>query len=83
MLLSRCGSSQIAHGSRLSRLPHSEQVLTVRAACSMALASGSSRVRGCRSKVSAARLALRGPKPGRRASSSISRSISGPPTTGN
>src|SRR4051812_48014777 len=75
---SRRGSTHTVQGFCVSMLPHTPQMTTLSSAVCMAVASGA--ISGSRflMRWSAARRAERGPSPGRRASSWIRRSISGP-----
>src|SRR5262245_29303145 len=77
---SRRGSVHTVHGFCVSMLPHTRQISILSSAICSAEASGA--ISGSRFLIrnSAARRAERGPRPGRRASSWISRSISGPAT---
>jgi hypothetical protein len=79
MLRSRSASLQIEHGSRLSRLPHTLQDRTARAASASARANGTIRASGDCSSRNTIRRALRCPNPGSRAKIWISASSSGPP----
>ena len=76
------GRLQIAQGSRLSRLPHRLHGFTARAASASAVASGSMRASGCCSIFSAARRALRGPRPGSLASRRSAARFRGHPCCG-
>src|SRR5918993_3113691 len=77
---SRFGSRQMVQGSDVSTLPQDEHTTMRSLAMRMASLNGLSSVSRFLMRWSAARRAERGPKPGRRASSWIRRSISGPAT---
>src|SRR5437763_15365613 len=77
---SRRGSVHTLQGFCVSMLPHIRQIWILSMAVASAAASGAMICSRFLMRNSAARRADRGPKPGRRASSWIRRSISGPAT---